>query len=80
VYGSKSASVNGVGYTKAISNCETLIMYREQGPDEAVRKFLTSPVSTHPLLVICYEMFRPFAAAINTATNVEVLVCDEGHR
>ena len=53
------------------------------GPKSAqstVALFVTSHASIHPALVISYEMFRSFAAVLNTCDSLEVLVCDEGHR
>ena len=31
-------------------------------------------------MVISYEMFRTYSAALNTCDCLDVLVCDEGHR
>eukprot|EP01039_Chlorochromonas_danica_P001328 gene1328-1450_t len=48
--------------------------------DRDVNRFITSHASVHPLLVLSYDMFRCYAEALNTMTNLEILVCDEGHR
>ncbi len=48
--------------------------------DLAVNKFITSHPSVHPLLVLSYDMFRVYAEALNTMTNLELIICDEGHR
>ena len=44
---------------------------------EAIETFV---LGNSPCLVISYETFRSFAARINDAKNLEVIVCDEGHR
>ena len=48
--------------------------------DLAVNTFVTGYASRQPLLVISYEMFRTYAQAFNTCDNLDVLLCDEGHR
>lgn len=48
--------------------------------DAEVRRFVSSHASVHPLLVLSYEMFRIYAPALNTMINLELLICDEGHR
>lgn len=48
--------------------------------DASVLKFVHSSPESRPLLVISYELFRPFAQAINSIRSLRVVLCDEGHR
>lgn len=48
--------------------------------DAIVHSFIHAHATVHSTLVISYDMFRSFAAALNLIPNLELLVCDEGHR
>lgn len=48
--------------------------------DLSVNRFITSHAVEHPLLVMSYDMFRIYAAALNTLPTLEFVICDEGHR
>jgi SNF2 family DNA or RNA helicase len=48
--------------------------------DTTVRTFITSHSSVHPLLLLSYEMFRIYAPALDSISNLELVICDEGHR
>ena len=51
-----------------------------QAMDLAVNKFITSHATMCPVLILSYEMFRIYAEALNTMRDLEVVICDEGHR
>lgn len=48
--------------------------------DQLVYQFIHSSPESRPLLIISYDLFRSFAEALNTLTNLDYLLCDEGHR
>eukprot|EP01038_Epipyxis_sp_PR26KG_P005214 gene5214-7254_t len=69
-----------LGRTALFISSSTKVVSGSKVSDLIVNDFITSHPLVHPVLVLSYEMFRIFAAAFNTMTNLEVIVCDEGHR
>lgn len=45
-----------------------------------MNRFVTGHYSQFPLLIISYETFRIFSQALSTMHNLDLMVCDEGHR
>lgn len=58
----------------------TVFVSKSSKNDMIVHEFITSHATRRPLLVIGYEMFRVYAEALNTVNNLELMICDEGHR
>ena len=45
-----------------------------------MNEFIKSHPTRRPLLVLGYEKFCIYAAALNTIPDLELVICDEGHR
>lgn len=58
----------------------TVFVKSNHQSDSLVYQFIHSSPESRPLLVISYDLFRSFSEALNTLTNLDYLLCDEGHR
>lgn len=52
------------------------------GPDAdaMIKTFKCGSMKISPILIISYDMFRRHSGALNTVPNLDIMVCDEGHR
>lgn len=50
--------------------------------ETAVNRFITSPASICPILILSYELYTSFVPALNTLgkAGLQCMICDEAHR
>jgi DNA repair and recombination RAD54-like protein len=70
-----SSSLLHFTFVSSASGCSV-----RSGCDAKVHHFIKSHPTVATVLVICYELYRSFADAINSSNNLRLLICDEGHR